>query len=126
MPSNHTLHTSRNHAYQRQNGRCHYCEAPMWRRHPSEISTLDLKPGSARLLQCTAEHLKPRKDGGSAGAENIVAACWWCNSRRHRRRAEFGEARYRAWVRQRVGRGAWWPARIGAAIRRALSPLELE
>jgi len=69
----------RRQAADRQGWRCFYCGRPM---------VDGAAPGTVRRRSlprlCTAEHLKARREGGPESAENIVAACWWCNSRRHR------------------------------------------
>ncbi len=69
------IQSHRRRAFHRQQGRCYYCDELM------------LEPTfCCSNLRCTAEHLIPRSEGGLNTAENIVAACWRCNSRRHRRR----------------------------------------
>ena len=99
-------------AYHDQNGRCAYCGASMWLATPSDFATqyrLSLK--QARLLQCTAEHLVARCDGGLDARQNIVAACFWCNQRRHARKTPLDPVRYQAQVsalvRQRRWHSAW-------------------
>ncbi|MDH5274677.1 MAG: HNH endonuclease [Gammaproteobacteria bacterium] len=61
-----------------------------------------------RLLRCTAEHLRPKQDGGGDTFSNIAAACWLCNKRRHAQRkiAPTPET-YRALVQRRVSRKRW-------------------
>ena len=94
-------------AFHAQQGRCFYCGARMWLRCPSELG---LRPQSSRFLQCTAEHLIARQDGGTDTRENVVAACWLCNLRRHQRRSPApSPAAYKALVRKRVAKGRWWP-----------------
>lgn len=94
-------------AFHTQQGRCFYCGAPMWLKSAHELG---MRPRPSRFLQCTAEHLVARQDGGQDTPENIVAACWLCNLRRHQRRhpAPTPEA-YKAMVQRRVGMGKWWP-----------------
>ncbi|WP_343204303.1 HNH endonuclease [Xanthomonas sp. JAI131] len=104
------LKTLRTQAFQAQNGRCYYCGAPMWLSSPDE---LDLRPRSARPYQCTAEHLLARRDGGKDTAGNVVAACYLCNLRRHKRPAPAPSAQaYRALVLRRVAMGRWWPTSL--------------
>lgn len=62
---------------------------------------------AARRLQCTAEHLVPRSDGGRESATNIVAACAHCNHTRHRQKRPPEPPQYRAQVRRRVALGGW-------------------
>src|SRR5688500_10220810 len=56
--------------------------------------TYALSPRTARSLQCTAEHLQAKCDGGADSLENIVAACRLCNLKAFRRR-----------IRRRLSRG---------------------
>lgn len=56
----------RHRACKQQGKLCFYCARPM------------TKP--------TAEHLKARHEGGPDTAKNIVAACSYCNHRRHQDR----------------------------------------
>jgi hypothetical protein len=62
----------------------------------------------SRWLQCTAEHLQARRDGGADSPNNIVAACHCCNLRRHRgRKIAPTPKAYQSTVRKRVARGRW-------------------
>lgn len=89
-----------------QDGRCFYCGLPMW-----DIDTeTQCQPGenpAPAALRCTAEHLHPRSDGGVDRADNIVAACRFCNSHRHRRNRALSPDAYRAHVRGRMAMGRW-------------------
>lgn len=109
MPGNYqTLFKSRSLAFERQRGRCFYCNAPMWLTDLNAFCIRhELKPRSARPLQCTAEHVTARCDGGSDRPENILAACWLCNQRRHRRPAPPDATTYLALVRKRLRAGKW-------------------
>ena len=71
-----------------------------------------LTPKLAGQLRCTAEHLKARQDGGGDSRENIVAACRWCNHRRHLNRSNRAPSadQYRLRVQRRMAAGAWHPA----------------
>ena len=71
-----------------------------------------LSERAARLLQCTAEHLLARKDGGGNGAGNIVAACMTCNRRRHQRKKDLPVDAYRALVQRRLHQGKWHHATL--------------
>lgn len=93
------LQRSRNTAFSRQDGKCYYCGLRMWLSDPT---------GPA-ALRCTAEHMKPRSEGGRDCASNIVAACVHCNRTRHKRKLPPSPETYRAEVRRRVARGAWLP-----------------
>lgn len=80
------LRKLRDAAFERQAGRCFYCQFLMWR---DETDPFPVRHGfsmkAARRLKCTAEHLRARQDGGRDLAHNIVAACWHCNRSRHAR-----------------------------------------
>lgn len=108
-----TLCTLRRRAFKQQRGLCHYCGLPMWQ--VDEVSFAahhGLTARLARLLQSTAEHLVARCNGGRDEHSNIVAACHWCNARRHLGRyktAPTAEA-YRHHVVSRMAEGRWHPA----------------
>lgn len=86
----------RRQAAERQGWLCFYCGAPM-------VDGAAPGAGARRRLSrlCTAEHLKARCEGGQDTAANIVAACWWCNSQRHRRKVAPGPEAWRRMVRER-------------------------
>jgi hypothetical protein len=108
---------SRYTAFAAQNGRCYYCSLPMWQRNSEGFRTqYNLTPGDARFLQCTAEHLRARKDGGGDSAENIAAACLRCNRGRHRRKILMEPDKYQTLVRRRMQKGRWHPARVLNAL----------
>lgn len=114
------LNSLRLRASKRQHHRCHYCKFPMW--HKDSAAFLRAYPcvraRHVHLLACTAEHLIARQDGGRDTADNIVAACWWCNRERHRGRAHKAPdaARYEAWVLRQVVLGRWHP--VAASLMR--------
>jgi 5-methylcytosine-specific restriction endonuclease McrA len=112
MPSK--LAKIRHTAYQNQHGHCHYCSSPMWLDDVATFAALfQLTTKQARLLQCTAEHLHARQDGGQDTAANIVAACWYCNTRRHKCRSAVPSPDvYRKRIRHQVQRGKWLPKGI--------------
>jgi len=91
-----------------QHRRCYYCGFPMWSKRPEGFAQhfgISLK--EARRFFCTAEHLTARCDGGTSRSDNIVAACWFCNSHRHRRAMAQTPEQYRELVRKRVARLSW-------------------
>jgi 5-methylcytosine-specific restriction endonuclease McrA len=91
-----------------QDGRCHYCDAPMWQREPAHFARKHgITESLARVLQATAEHLKPRCEGGYDDATNIVAACLFCNRHRHRTRTALPPERFKDKVRNRLAAGRW-------------------
>ncbi|WP_255357719.1 HNH endonuclease [Rhodanobacter sp. Root627] len=71
----------------------------------------------ALQLQCTAEHLIPRSMGGTASSVNIVAACAFCNHKRHARLTAPEPEAYKQFVQQRVRRGRWLPASLPGTLR---------
>ena len=102
-----------------QGGRCFYCDLPMW--DEALDPSLPLACRSAELpkiLRCTAEHLHPRSEGGANTSDNIVAACWYCNNTRHRRKQPLSPEAHRAHVQQRMAAGRWLAAQIGAWVQR--------
>ncbi|MEZ5586276.1 MAG: HNH endonuclease [Sedimenticolaceae bacterium] len=103
----------RQNAFNRQQGRCYYCGMPMWQRHPEEVAPLlGVKPRTVSGLQCTAEHLVARQDGGTNTKKNIAAACRTCNGRRHKATRPLSPPEYRQKVQGRVKAGKWHPAPI--------------
>lgn len=123
MPS--LLEKSRRAAFLRQGGRCFYCDMPIWL---DEADVFRAKyPLSARqhaLRRCTAEHLVAKQDGGNDQPKNIVAACWLCNSGRHRRGIARSPQEHRHRVQLRVRQGGWLP-RGTVAVFVATGPREL-
>ena len=99
----------RTDAFRRQAGRCYYCTALMWMDDGVSFARKhELSSRAARWLRCTAEHLLARRDGGRDSRNNIVAACWHCNLRRHRGRKNVPTPdAYREQVRRRLARGSW-------------------
>ena len=95
-------------AFRKQGGRCFYCRQPMWVIEPNEIlSTYKITSSKINLLKCTAEHLTAVKDGGETTKNNIVAACWFCNQRRHKRKTNPSPKQYKQMVQSRLGNGRW-------------------
>jgi hypothetical protein len=95
-------------AYVAQRALCYYCDCQMWITNPAEFARLHrISLSQVRQVQCTAEHLTARKDGGTDTRSNIAAVCWHCNKLRHARKKPFSADRYRDYVRRRISRGAW-------------------
>ncbi len=90
---------------------CHYCEYPMWEpktESPTEFAQRHrLTKRQSKQMRCTVEHLHAKSDGGSDQRVNLVAACTFCNRRRHRRAFPLNPKDYRGHVRQRVSAGRW-------------------
>jgi 5-methylcytosine-specific restriction endonuclease McrA len=103
--------SARNAAFHRQDGRCFYCEFPMWLTDLAGFAAAHgLTLRQASRLQATGEHLVAQQDGGRHGA-NVVAACHHCNQARHRFRphAAPDPDRFQARVRSRVKHRHWHP-----------------
>lgn len=112
---------SRQLAYQAQAGLCFYCRCAMWLSSPEELTKpYGITANQARNLQCTAEHLIPRSEGGSDMPGNIVAACRHCNTTRHKMRTPPDPDRYLAHVRTRIAKGRWHHSGIAKALTDAL------
>lgn len=58
----------RRSAFKRQNGRCLYCTVRMWLVSPTELSAEVPSLKAAQRFRCTAVHLHPRCEGGSAAS----------------------------------------------------------
>lgn len=82
----------RSAAAKKQRGHCYYCDVRMRESGP---------------LQVTAEHLLPLSEGGRDAGDNIVAACLFCNSRRHSRPTPMTPEEFRRHVQRRVSQGHW-------------------
>lgn len=108
MPSQ--LAKSRRAAFLRQCGRCFYCDMPIWLDEPDAFrAKYPLTTRQHALRRCTAEHLVAKQDGGDDQPNNIVAACWLCNSRRHRGGIARSPQEHRHRVQLRVRQGGWLP-----------------
>ena len=102
------IQKSRLLAFKRQNGRCYYCDFPMWLRNLDDFtSKYGISVSQAKRLMCTAEHLIARQDGGSDASKNIVAACWFCNSARHKRTSALSSEAFKKLVFQRIKQLKW-------------------
>ncbi|PKA43216.1 restriction endonuclease [Rhizobium sullae] len=113
MTSNSRIQILRRKAAQRQGGQCYYCHFPMWESDPGVFSArFALSRRAALHFRCTAEHLKARCDGGRDIAENIVAACQFCNGNRHRKKLPKDAASYANFVRSRLQQGRWHPVKL--------------
>lgn len=102
-----------------QAGRCYYCGLPMWDDALNDCPAAECRRGrQPKTLRCTAEHLLPRSEGGANTAENIVAACLYCNQTRHRAKRPKSSGAYRAYVRRRMAAGRWLAAQVAAGSER--------
>jgi 5-methylcytosine-specific restriction endonuclease McrA len=106
----HSLKIKRTRAFKSKNGKCFYCQIPMWLTNVTDQffrSRISAKAMSR--IRCTAEHLEARCDGGSDSNESLVAACWFCNLTRHRMARPLSPDKYREQVMSRVQKGRWLP-----------------
>ncbi|RSV20368.1 restriction endonuclease [Sphingomonas sp. ABOLG] len=100
-------------AFESQAGRCFYCEQPMWLADAATFAQRhNLSAESARHLQVTAEHVIARSCGGRDESSNIVAACRYCNTRRHRAKDALQADAYLTRVRRRLAHGKWHGLRL--------------
>jgi len=100
-------------AFKKQSGRCYYCGSPMWEDNPKKFASQHkITPKYAARFQSTAEHLLARCDGGKDQASNIVAACVFCNSTRHKMRKPLGPPSYRSHIQKRLQQGKWHPQKL--------------
>lgn len=98
----------RDEAYLRQNGLCIYCNKPMWTFDVEGYAfhhSVSVKQAS--WFQCTGEHLVAHSDGGPANRSNIVAACKFCNVKRHKRKRPRDPVAYASFVKRRLEKGCW-------------------
>lgn len=123
MPSQNTLKKLRIKAARQQGWRCFYCMLPMWESSPEEfIVHYGLSPGQAKRFRCTAEHVEARCDGGKDIAPNVVAACLFCNTTRHKRKHPVDAANHASIVRSRLAKGRWHPPQVKAAFSQRTGP----
>jgi hypothetical protein len=103
-----TLTKSRIKAFNLQQERCIYCELPMWLDNPEAFAKkFKITIKGAALFKCTAEHLLAKQDGGKDGEGSIVAACHFCNQRRHKCKKPKDPIPYKDHVTKRVVEGKW-------------------
>jgi len=100
----------RQHAAANQNNRCYYCNAAMC----IDVSVINdfakshnISVKQAKWLTCTAEHLIARQDGGKDTHENIVAACYYCNHTRHKRKICSNAELFKAYVVKQLRKQKW-------------------
>lgn len=103
-----SLRKKRQFAFERQNGRCYYCNFLMWIDNAEPFAEkYRISVKQAHALRCTAEHLSARQDGGGNSTANIVAACRHCNQQRHKRKAPPAPEQYKLFVRKRLEKTGW-------------------
>jgi hypothetical protein len=101
----------RRSAAARQGGRCYYCDREMWDMHAEPLEAfcirLEVTQAEAQQRLCTSEHLIPVRQGARFNIANIVAACLYCNRKRHTHRRGPPAWAFRLWVKERVRLGEW-------------------
>jgi hypothetical protein len=103
-------------AFIRQAGLCCYCHFPMWLAgHVQYARSLRISVRAARRFQCTAEHLLPLSQGGRNEANNVAAACLFCNRTRHRAKSVLASHAYQLRVQKRLAARRWHPLSIAQA-----------
>jgi hypothetical protein len=120
------LRRLRHEAYEHQHSLCFYCRFPMWENNPEDFSRAYGIPSRLRRHQkCTAEHLLAHQDNGEVSAENIVAACLWCNTMRHFQRPHKAPKPncYQSKVLRLVALGRWHP--LAASQNARMHALEI-
>ncbi len=103
-----SLKSPRAKAYLNQEGKCFYCDFPMWLEQPEAFAKqYEVSLNQANALKCTGEHLLAKSHSGKDNGKNIVAACWFCNSRRHRRKNPLEPKEFKRYVTNRIRAGRW-------------------
>lgn len=103
----------RSKAFIHQNGFCYYCDQPMWLKESITFSSkYNITLPQAKRFQCTGEHLIAHQDGGTSAQKNIVAACWFCNQQRHRRKIYLSPERFKKFTQKRMQKGRWHNFRL--------------
>jgi 5-methylcytosine-specific restriction endonuclease McrA len=100
-------------AFKKQSGRCYYCRSLMWLRNIKNFALEhNISESEAERFQCTAEHLLARCDGGKNSSENIVAACFFCNSTRHKSKKPLVPHEYKSHIQKRIKKDKWHPRKF--------------
>ena len=91
-----------------QQERCFYCGHLTWSSFPDQFAARHgMSRRAANHFRQTAEHLKACCEGGRAVPSNIVMACLYCNSRRHRRQSPMEPMAFKAKIKELLGQGRW-------------------
>jgi hypothetical protein len=81
---------------------------PMWLDNSATFANkYKITTKQAKFFQCNAEHLEARQDDGKDGESNIVAACYFCNQKRHKCKKPKDPVSYKRYVGSRVVKGKW-------------------
>lgn len=105
----------RNRQMKAQNGRCYYCDQPIWLQDINRFCAhYDLSKEHALAFKCTAEHLIARTDGGPDTDDNIVAACHYCHQVRHEEVEALTPDKYINLARTEIKAGRWHGLQLAA------------
>lgn len=108
-----TIAKFRLEAFHNQKGLCFYCKSRMWLTDIGSFANKHAIPkATAVRFQCTAEHLTARCEGGKTNKSNIVAACRFCNTKRHQRKNPPDPDQYLTYIKKQLGRGKWLPKEL--------------
>ncbi len=100
-------------AFKKQSGKCYYCGCMMWLKNRKQFALEHcISELEASRFQCTGEHLLAKSDGGDISYKNIVAACLFCNSTRHKMKKPPVPAKYKSHIQTRLSKGKWHPLRL--------------
>jgi HNH endonuclease len=82
----------------------------MWQSHRKAFAKkFALTKQQAHYFFCTAEHLEARCDGGKDVQGNIVAACKYCNLKRHQLSNPLPPDQYSSFVKSNMEARNWFP-----------------
>lgn len=114
-----TIQKNRKLSAKRQSAKCFYCGLPMWQQVDQQrfAEKYKLTSKQARWFQCTAEHLKAKSEGGNNRRENIVAACKYCNQKRHQYTEAPSPDQYQSLVSKRVAKNKWFPNSLARRLQ---------
>ncbi len=80
----------------------------MWLHDPQVFAKkYKITTKQVQLFKCTAEHLKAKQEGGKDSESNIVAACHYCNQKRHKYKSPKEPISYKQYVTNRLEKGKW-------------------
>ncbi|WP_421866879.1 HNH endonuclease [Marinobacter adhaerens] len=80
----------------------------MWLHNVDQFASYhSITTKQASYFQCTGEHLIAHCEGGTPSQRNIVAACRFCNLKRHARQTPPDPFSYFRIVQRRLAKGAW-------------------
>lgn len=105
--------------YERQEGKCYYCNFDMLTEFHAQddrrelLEQYNIVKSLLKTLVCTSEHLVQQHEGGTFKKENIAAACAFCNVSRPKL---MSSDQYKNYVSMRVEQGTWHPVQRYSGI----------